>query len=91
MAGVLNPLRSILKKPNPPIGNDCMPLEFDYVDGCDFFADWLEDVTSILPTIQSTFKGFNLNSKPTKTEYVEYKLSETSAGWGKEKWIQGIM
>ena len=79
LAGALHHLRSIFKKPNLPIGNECMPLEFDYVDDYDFLADCLDDVTSIPPTIQSTFKEWNLNVNQ-KTEYVEYKLSETSAG-----------
>lgn len=65
LTGELNCLRSILKKATPPIGIDCMPLEFDYVDDWYFLADCLEDVTSILPTIQIAFKEWNLSVNPT--------------------------
>ena len=86
LAGALNHLRAILDRPNPPISDESMPLEFEYVDDCDFIAEEMEELKQILPKIEQTFDEWNLKVNPTKTEYTEFYISNDPRQRGSEKW-----
>lgn len=75
LAGALNNLRAILERPNPPFGENGMPLESEYVDDVDFFDENLAALNNILPVCTETLQQWNLNVNEQKTEFVHVHLA----------------
>ena len=86
----MNHLRAKMKRPNPPFTINLMPMEMEYVDDCDFISENKNEREEMLPMIEKIFKEWNLKINPTKTEYVNYQLSENTNEKGKEPWRKAI-
>ena len=86
LAGALNHLRVINKRANPLIERNLLPLEMEYVDDTDFIDENMENLTEMIPQIESIFGEWNLKVNPNKTEYTEIYISDDKSERGKEEW-----
>ena len=86
LAGAIKHLRQAIKQLEIPFTNEHMPLEMEYVDDCDFIGENIDDLKQMLPKIEEVFAEWNLTVNPTKTEYVDFTVSEDPKKRGTEEW-----
>lgn len=76
LAGGLNHVRAILpERPNPPISDTGLPLEWEYSDDADFNDTELEPLQELLPVCKEVFHEWNLYVNEDKTEFVHFYVA----------------
>ena len=76
LAGALNHLRSVTTtRPNPPIQDNLLPVEWEYADDVDFIDESSDNLTAMLPICQEILEEWNLHVNETKTEHVHVYLA----------------
>lgn len=76
LAGGLNQVRAVVpERPNPPISDTGMPLEWEYSDDTDFADLELEPLQELLPTCRDVFSEWNLLVNEDKTEFVHFYVA----------------
>ena len=78
LAAALHHRRSISSRPNPPISELGIPIEWEYADDCDFCDESLEDLENFLPVVKYVLGQYNLFVNDTKTEYCNFYLCSKS-------------
>ena len=64
-----------VERPNPPISDTGMPVEWEYSDDVDFVDDNLESLQELLPTCREVLSNWNLHVNESKTEFVHFYLA----------------
>ena len=76
LAGSLNHLRAVFTtRPQLPIAQNGMPLEWEYADDADFADDNLGNLEEMLTVCTSIFKEWDLHVNQGKTEFVKMHLA----------------
>ena len=75
LAGALIHLRAMLDRPNPPISDECLPLESEYADDVYFMDEDPDALKNILPVAISVLKEWSLNVNEQKPEFVRVFLA----------------
>ena len=76
LAGALNHVRAVaVERPNPPITEVGMPVEWEYSDDVDFLDMELEPLQNLLPTCREVLSEWNLTVNEEKTEFVRFYLA----------------
>ena len=76
LAGGLNQVRAVVpERPNPPISDTGMPLEWEYSDDTDFVDNDLEPLQELLPICRDVFSDWNLHVNEGKTEFVHFYVA----------------
>ena len=76
LAGALYHVRAVVvNRPNPPISDTGMPLEWEYSDDVDFVDSEVEPLEELLPTCTEILGEWNLNVNEGKTEFVHFYLA----------------
>ena len=76
LAGSLNHLRAVLTtRPQIPIAQNGMPLEWEYADDADFMDECLGNLEDMLSTCTTIFKEWDLFVNESKTEFVRLHLA----------------
>ena len=75
LAGGLNHLRAVVTRPNPPISNLGIPLEWEYADDTDVLDEDLPTLKNLLPTCTTILNEWNLFVNEEKTEFVHVHLA----------------
>ena len=70
LAGALIHLRAMLDRPNPPISDECLPLESEYADDVYFIDEDPEALKNILPVATPVLKEWSFYVNEQKTEVV---------------------
>ena len=76
LAGALYHVRAVIvERPNPPISETGMPVEWEYSDDVDFADTELEPLQNLLPTCREVLREWNLTVNEEKTEFVHFYLA----------------
>ncbi len=76
LAGGLYQVRAVVpERPNPPISDTGMPLEWEYSDDTDFVDPELEPLQELLPICRDVFSEWNLQVNEDKTEFVHFYVA----------------
>ena len=76
LAGALNHVRAkSVERPNPPISDTGMPVEWEYSDDVDFADADLGPLREFLPKCSEVLREWNLNVNAGKTEFVRFYLA----------------
>ena len=76
LAGALYNVRAVVTyRPNPPISDTGMPLEWEYSDDVDFIDEEKELLQELLPKCTEVLGEWNLNVNESKTEFVHFYLA----------------
>ena len=76
LAGALYNVRAVVtERPNPPISDTGMPVEWEYSDDVDFVDDNLQSLQELLPTCREVLSEWNLHVNEGKTEFVHFYLA----------------
>ena len=76
LAGALYNVRAVVtERPNPPISDTGMPVEWEYSDDVDFVDDNLQSLQELLPTCREVLSEWNLHVNESKTEFVHFYLA----------------
>ena len=77
LAGALYHLRAVTThlRPNPPISNELLPLEWEYADDADFMDEDEENLKTLLPICQEILGEWNLLVNESKTEFTHFHLA----------------
>ena len=77
LAGALNHLRAATSdiRPNPPIQQNLLPVEWEYADDVDFIDESEDNLQSILPICREILEEWNLHVNESKTEHVHVYLA----------------
>ena len=76
LAGALNHVRAVtVGRPNPPISDTGMPVEWEYSDDVDFADTDLGPLQEFLPKCSEILREWNLNVNEGKTEFVRFYLA----------------
>ena len=71
LAGALYHVRALaVQRPNPPISETGMPIEWEYSDDVDFIDRELQPLQDLLPTCRKVLEEWNLFVNEGKTEFV---------------------
>ena len=65
---------TIYIRPNPPIADNMMPLEWEYVDDADFADE--DTLQQLLPICSETLKEWNLTVNESKAEFKKVYLAD---------------
>ena len=76
LAGALNHLRAVSGRPNPPVADIGLPLEWEYADDTDFIDEDEITLTELLPVCTKVLNEWDLTVNESKTEYVHIFLSQ---------------
>ena len=77
LAGALNHVRAVVvDRPNPPISDTGMPVEWEYSDDVDFASTTLEPLQNLLPKCREVLREWNLIVNEEKTEFVHFYLAD---------------
>ena len=66
---------TVTERPNPPISDIGMPVEWEYSDDVDFVDDNLQSLQELLPTCREVLSEWNLHVNEGKTEFVHFYLA----------------
>ena len=76
LAGSLYHVRSVVvERPNPPISDTGMPVEWEYSDDVDFLDEHLQPLQELLPKCRDVLSEWNLHVNESKTEFVHFYLA----------------
>ena len=77
LAGGLHHLRAVTTdiRPNPPIADNLMPLEWEYADDVDFADEEEENLQELLPICTEILSEWNLSVNESKTEFTKIYLA----------------
>ena len=77
LAGALYNIRavSLTFRPNPPISDTGMPIEWEYSDDVDFVDEDLQPLQEFLPHVKETLEQWNLHVNESKTEFVHFYVA----------------
>ena len=76
LAGGLYHVRAVVpERPNPPISDTGMPLEWEYSDDVDFVDPDLEPLQELLPQCKDVLSEWNLQVNEAKTEFVHFYVA----------------
>ena len=77
LAGALYHLRAVVIhiRPNPPIAQSSLPLEWEYADDVDFADEDEDKLHQLLPICKEILSEWNLLVNETKTEFVKCYLA----------------
>ena len=77
LAGALYHLRAIVIhiRPNPPIAESSLPLEWEYADDVDFADEDKDKLHQLLPICKEILSEWNLLVNESKTEFVKCYLA----------------
>ena len=76
LAGGLNQVRAVVpERPNPPISETGMPLEWEYSDDTDFADLELEPLQELLPACRDVSSEWNLLVNEDKAEFVHFYVA----------------
>ena len=77
LAGALNHLRAVTSnhRPNPPIQDNFLPVEWEYADDVDLIDENPNNLTALLPVCKEVLSEWNLHVNETKTEFVHFHLA----------------
>ena len=96
LAGALYHLRAVVIhiRPNPPIAESSLPLEWEYTDDADFADEDEDKLHQLLPICKEILSEWNLLVNESKTEFVKFYLAGSDEMDGKgepiknrEPWI----
>ena len=99
LAGALLQLRAVTScfRPNPPISNDNLPLEWEYADDTDFMDEDKITLQKLYQICENIFQEWNLKVNNDKTEFTEFYLAQKDqvdekgeALKGKEEWRENV-
>ena len=77
LAGALNNTRAVVpERPNPPISDTGLPLEWEYSDDADFLDEHREPLEELLPVCKDVFQEWNLYINEEKTEFVHFYVAK---------------
>ena len=77
LAGALYHVRAVISnRPNPPISDTGMPLEWAYSDDVDYIDLELKTLEDFLPIGTEILQEWNLNVNRRKTEFVHFYVAE---------------
>ena len=76
LAAAMHHLRAYSGRPNPPVSDLGMPLEWEYADDCDFADEDVAVLQKIEKHAQHILPQWNLIVNEAKTEYVEVYLAK---------------
>ena len=78
LAGSLYHLRAVVStlRPNPPIADSLLPLEWEYADDVDFVDEDKEILEQILPICKEILAEWNLFVNESKTEFTHFYLAD---------------
>ena len=94
LAGALYHVRAVVvERPNPPISDMGMPVEWEYSDDVDFLDENLQPLQELLPKCRDVLSEWNLYVNESKTEFVHFHLAgredvsdDGSPLFGNEAW-----
>ena len=89
LAAALHHLRAISPRPNPPVSESCLPLEWEYADDCDFVSEDMQELKDLFPLAEQILKEWNLFVNDTKTEYTTFYLANSKAKAADKTKIRG--
>ena len=76
LVGALYHVRAVVtERPNPPISDTGMPVEWEYSDAVDFVDNALEPLQDLLPKCKDVLSEWNLHVNESKTEFVHFYLA----------------
>ena len=77
LAGGLHHLRAVTTdiRPNPPIADNLMPLEWEYADDVDFADEEEGNQHELLPICTEILSEWNLSVNESKTEFTKIYLA----------------
>ena len=76
LAGGLIHVRAVVpERPNPPISDTGLPLEWEYSDDADFNDEEKETLEDLLPVCRDVFQEWNLYVNEDKTEFVHFYVA----------------
>ena len=76
LAGSLYNVRALaIERPNPPISDTGVPIEWEYSDDVDFLDDDPQALLELLPTCREALGNWNLFVNESKTEFVHFYLA----------------
>ena len=76
LAGALYHVRAVVpERPNPPISDTGLPLEWEYSDDTDFLDEERETLDALLPVCRDVFQEWNLFVNEDKTEFVHFHVA----------------
>ena len=76
LAAGLNHVRVVVpERPNPPISDQGMPLEWEYSDDTDFLDNESEALHSLFPICKDVLHDWNLYINESKTEHVHFYIA----------------
>jgi len=77
LAGALYHLRAVTLhlRPNPPISDELLPLEWEYADDVDFMDEDEDKLKTLLPICQEILGEWNLLVNESKTEFTHLYLA----------------
>ena len=76
LAGALYHVRAVvIERPNPPISDTGMPVEWEYSDDVDFAYVEQEPLQDLLPKCTEILCEWNLHVNEAKTEFVHFYLA----------------
>ena len=80
LAGALYHARAVVpERPNPPVSDTGMPLEWEYSDDVDFVDPELEPLQELLPKVKEVLCDWNLQVNESKTEFVHFHVAGKDA------------
>ena len=76
LAGALTHVRAVVPgRPNPPISDTGLPLEWEYSDDTDFNDEDRETLEDLLPVCRDVFQEWNLYVNEDKTEFAHFYVA----------------
>lgn len=77
LAGALYHVRAFMstERPNPPIADNLLPLEWEYADDVDFADEDKDILEAILPICKKILGEWNLFVNESKTEFTHFYLA----------------
>jgi hypothetical protein len=76
LAAAMHHLRAFSGRPNPPVSELGMPLEWEYADDCDFADEDISVLQELEKYAQHILPQWNLTVNETKTEYQKIYLAK---------------
>ena len=85
LAGALYHLRAVVIhiRPNPPIAESSLPLEWEYADDADFADEDEDKLHQLLPICKEILSEWNLLVNESKTEFEKFYLAGSDEMDGK--------
>lgn len=78
LAAALYHLRAVMSflRPNPPIAENLLPLEWEYADDVDFVDEEKSNLEYMLPICKEILEEWNLFVNESKTEFTHFYLAD---------------